>query len=282
MVCAPRLQHVHHLLAAGLRPWGQGLTLATLLWLSGPALAQTALPDLAPTAAPTVNGGRIVRPTLRLGSQGESVRELQSMLVLLGFYPGPVSGIYQEETQTAVQRFQRAAAITADGIVGPATWSQLFPAPAAEASPPNLVSNTTPPATTPPATTPPAATPPATTPPTTTPPTTTPPATTPPATTPPATTPPTTTPPATTPGNGRPATTSPAQPATASLPILRPGMEGDAVRLLQRRLAAKNMYRGPIDGIFGSQTEAAVRQLQQANSLTVDGIVGPATWGALN
>lgn len=59
-------------------------------------------------------------------------------------------------------------------------------------------------------------------------------------------------------------------------------MEGDAVRLLQRRLAAKNMYRGPIDGIFGSQTEAAVRQLQQANSLTVDGIVGPATWGALN
>lgn len=144
MVCAPRLQQFHRLLAAGLRPWGQGLTLATLLLLGGTALAQTPASNPAPpAAAPTVSGGRIVRPTLRLGSQGESVRELQSMLVLLGFYPGPVSGIYQEDTQTAVQRFQQAAAITADGIVGPATWSQLFPAPAAEASPPNLVSNTT-------------------------------------------------------------------------------------------------------------------------------------------
>lgn len=137
MVCAPRLQQFHRLLAAGLRPWGQGLTLATLLLLGGTALAQTPASNPAPpAAAPTVSGGRIVRPTLRLGSQGESVRELQSMLVLLGFYPGPVSGIYQEDTQTAVQRFQQAAAITADGIVGPATWSQLFPAPAAEASPP--------------------------------------------------------------------------------------------------------------------------------------------------
>jgi N-acetylmuramoyl-L-alanine amidase len=72
---------------------------------------------------PTISEGRIVRPTLRLGNQGESVKELQAMLVLLGYFPGPVSGVYQEATETAVRRFQEAAGITPDGIVGPATWN---------------------------------------------------------------------------------------------------------------------------------------------------------------
>lgn len=271
MVCAPHLPQCRPLVTPGLGRWGSGLTLAMLLLssLSSPAaLAQNADPAVLPTAAPTVSGGRIVRPTLRLGSQGESVRELQSMLILLGFYPGPVSGLYQEDTQAAVQRFQRAAAITADGIVGPATWSQLFPAPAAEASPPNSASPAAAASTTPATNAPPAAT----------------------TATPPASG--TASPPATSTPSRPPATTSPASPAsptspatppnTASLPILRPGMEGDAVRLLQRRLAAKDFYRGPISGVFGSQTEEAVRQFQRSSNLAVDGIVGPATWGALN
>ncbi|MFH7242703.1 MAG: peptidoglycan-binding protein [Spirulina sp.] len=209
-------------------------------------------------ANPTTSGGRIVRPTLRLGSQGESVRELQSMLVLLGYYAGPVSGVYQEDTQLAVQRFQQAAAITADGIVGPATWSKLLPAPAAEITPPGQTVATNPPATNPPTANPAPANPPATNPP---------------ATNPPAT-------------NSRPTspstTTAPPDSTSTSLPILRPGMEGEAVRFLQQRLTAKRVYSGPISGIFGPQTEAAVRQLQRDNSLTVDGIVGPATWGVLN
>ncbi|MGF1517888.1 MAG: peptidoglycan-binding protein, partial [Nodosilinea sp.] len=94
-----------------------------------------------------------------------------------------------------------------------------------------------------------------------------------------------------TPATGTPATGTPpagtTPPATntgstAALPILRPGMEGDAVRQLQQRLRTKGVYSGAIDGIFGSQTEAAVRQIQTDNDLTVDGIVGPATWGLLN
>jgi peptidoglycan hydrolase-like protein with peptidoglycan-binding domain len=36
-----------------------------------------------------------------------------------------------------------------------------------------------------------------------------------------------------------------------------------------------------IDGVFGPVTKSAVEQFQQGAHLTVDGIVGPATWAAL-
>ncbi|PZO45608.1 MAG: peptidoglycan-binding protein [Shackletoniella antarctica] len=226
-----------------------GIAAAIALASSPHALAQAEAPA-GPDASPTVSGGRIVRPTLQLGSQGESVRELQSMLMLLGYYPGPVTGVYSEDTAAAARRFQGAAGITADGIVGPATWSRLFPTPPGEANPPT--------ATTPAA----GGTPPSTGTPSTGTPSTGTPST---GTTPPATT---------------PLATSTS--ATTALPILRPGMEGDAVRQLQQRLRTKGFYSGAIDGIFGSQTEAAVRQAQTASDLTIDGIVGPATWRALN
>jgi peptidoglycan hydrolase-like protein with peptidoglycan-binding domain len=36
-----------------------------------------------------------------------------------------------------------------------------------------------------------------------------------------------------------------------------------------------------VDGDFGEQTDQAVHAFQQKNDLTVDGLVGPETWGAL-
>ena len=38
---------------------------------------------------------------------------------------------------------------------------------------------------------------------------------------------------------------------------------------------------GPVDGIFGQKSDAAVKAFQTDQALTVDGIVGPNTWKAL-
>jgi N-acetylmuramoyl-L-alanine amidase len=68
------------------------------------------------------------RPTLRLGSQGNAVNELQALLKLLGYYNGTVDGLYQDNTAAAVTAFQQAAGLSADGIVGSDTWNRLLPA----------------------------------------------------------------------------------------------------------------------------------------------------------
>ena len=46
-------------------------------------------------------------------------------------------------------------------------------------------------------------------------------------------------------------------------------------------LAERGFNPGVVDGTFGDNTDSAVKQFQQANSLSVDGIVGPNTWKAL-
>ena len=66
---------------------------------------------------------------------------------------------------------------------------------------------------------------------------------------------------------------------------LRRGARGDAVRALQQQLNAQRQAAGlpaiAVDGAFGPQTEAAVRDFQRSAGLAVDGVVGPATSGAL-
>ena len=63
---------------------------------------------------------------------------------------------------------------------------------------------------------------------------------------------------------------------------LSTGSTGDDVRRLQRILVELALLGAKgIDGTFGAQTEAAVKQFQQTNGLTVDGTVGNATWNAL-
>jgi peptidoglycan hydrolase-like protein with peptidoglycan-binding domain len=49
------------------------------------------------------------------------------------------------------------------------------------------------------------------------------------------------------------------------------------VRALQRRLRALGLRPGPVDGLYGPRTAAAVERLQRDSGLTGDGIVGPQT-----
>lgn len=58
------------------------------------------------------------------------------------------------------------------------------------------------------------------------------------------------------------------------------GDEGDLVSVLQAALVAAG-YELDIDGVFGGDTERAVRHFQGENELDVDGIVGDNTWAAL-
>lgn len=62
---------------------------------------------------------------------------------------------------------------------------------------------------------------------------------------------------------------------------LRRGARGASVRTVQSRLGALGYDCGPADGIFGRRTRWAVRRLQKAFGLKVDGIVGLRTWDAL-
>jgi peptidoglycan hydrolase-like protein with peptidoglycan-binding domain len=58
--------------------------------------------------------------------------------------------------------------------------------------------------------------------------------------------------------------------------LLSYGSEGRQVRLLQQALGGVK-----VDGVFGPETEAAVRSFQASRGLTVDGVAGPITNAAL-
>jgi peptidoglycan hydrolase-like protein with peptidoglycan-binding domain len=58
------------------------------------------------------------------------------------------------------------------------------------------------------------------------------------------------------------------------------GSSGSTVTELQK-LLNQNGYNIAVDGIFGANTQAAVKDYQQKNGLAADGIVGTNTWGAL-
>lgn len=198
------------------RPYSLILLLSTAcLWAFTPAAAsaEPTVEDYSIAAAHTAYG------TLRSGSTGEPVRQVQAMLSLMGYYAGDIDGLYQEATAAAVSQFQTAAGLSADGIVGPATWQKLLPAVSDTAAPERPTSPET--------------------------------------------------------------EASSETPSAVSLPTLRLDDYGPAVANLQNYLKDLELYSGPIDGIFGEQTQAAVERLQQQGDIEVDGIVGPATWALI-
>lgn len=64
-------------------------------------------------------------PTLRRGSQGDEVADLQTILNARYGADLDVDGNFGKATEAAVKAFQKANGLTADGVVGPKTWKAL-------------------------------------------------------------------------------------------------------------------------------------------------------------
>jgi peptidoglycan hydrolase-like protein with peptidoglycan-binding domain len=204
----------------------------------------------------------IIRSNLKSGSQGVEVSELQATLKLLGYYTGVVDGIFSENTAKSVAQFQAAVGLQADGIVGGETWKKLFPLDSENvgkfnSSPAAIATNKT-----------------------------------------------TNQPQTTTKINPvNPSKTSPTNPKiipkikvknppivstnnikpknSGDLPVLRLGMQGDAVEKLQQRLKVLGFFPNTVTGYFGTSTESAVKAAQTKFKMTADGIVGGETWRLL-
>lgn len=62
---------------------------------------------------------------LRQGAQGGEVKEVQRRLKMWGYYKGSVDGVFGAGTKSAVIAFQKKNGLTADGVVGAATYRAL-------------------------------------------------------------------------------------------------------------------------------------------------------------
>lgn len=78
-------------------------------------------------------------------------------------------------------------------------------------------------------------------------------------------------------------TTTTAQTASGviTMDTLRKGSKGTQVRVLQWLLNENGYNAGTVDGIFGANTQNAVKAYQEATGLAVDGVVGKNTWSKL-
>jgi hypothetical protein len=83
------------------------------------------------------------------------------------------------------------------------------------------------------------------------------------------------------PVGAEPAPPPPPQAHSHPTPMLRRGSKGTWVRDLQHHLNTRGA-RLAEDGDFGARTDEAVRNFQRAQRITVDGVVGPVTWGRLH
>ncbi len=68
---------------------------------------------------------------------------------------------------------------------------------------------------------------------------------------------------------------------TSGLPTLRRGSRGNQVMTAQDILNTAGYSAGTVDGIFGQNTERALRAFQHDRLLTENGIIGRMTWESL-
>ncbi len=143
--------------------------------------------------------------TLKLGSTGAAVRDLQQDLTILKYYTGAVDGVFGAKTKDAVVKFQQQNSVKVDGVVGYETEAAIE-----------------------------------------------------------------------------------RQVWVLKRPVLKQGSTGQEVKNLQNLLkedleiAHSDSSFTNIDGIFGSNTKAAVIKFQKDRHLAGDGVVGAVTWMELS
>ncbi|MGB3639717.1 MAG: peptidoglycan-binding protein [Rivularia sp. (in: cyanobacteria)] len=165
----------------------------------------------------TTTSNQISKPVLKKGSTGETVKELQKLLLDYGMivylysdgacaFPAgaeAIDGVFGPITEDAVKLFQGKMFLLQDGVVNNKTWRSLYKG------------------------------------------------------------------------------------APVDMPVLKKGSSGELVKQMQDRLFTDGYYSGEltidnraskVDGIFGSQTESVIKNLQKNTGLVVDGIVGDCTW----
>ncbi|MEH2316297.1 peptidoglycan-binding domain-containing protein [Nostoc sp.] len=62
---------------------------------------------------------------LRVGSRGEAVKTAQSSLKQQGFYTANVNGVFDNNTRSAVIKYQKSKGLRADGIIGHRTLASM-------------------------------------------------------------------------------------------------------------------------------------------------------------
>ena len=77
---------------------------------------------------------------------------------------------------------------------------------------------------------------------------------------------------------------APEDPKNDEKPVLKKGDRGEWVTVAQTKLINKGYSCGTTgaDGIFGKNTESAVKQFQIDSGLLADGVINAATWAALD
>ena len=87
------------------------------------------LPDYASKATITNTEDCTMNiPTLKKGSNGDTVRAMQTLLIGYGYTCGccGADGDFGEATQAGLRNFQLDHRLTVDGICGPQTWAKLL------------------------------------------------------------------------------------------------------------------------------------------------------------
>lgn len=95
--------------------------------VKAPEAGATMIPGVTPGAVPTITPNMKGYHNLTMGAKGKDVKKLQQKLIDMGYLPeGSADGAYGRKTFNAVKKFQYYNGLTADGIAGRKTQTNLF------------------------------------------------------------------------------------------------------------------------------------------------------------